>query len=64
MDTHQLESYHKRFQYQAKLGVPNDDGGKNLMSQLVTAQRVMQDNGVDLELIESPEDKLRLTNNN
>jgi len=64
VDTHQLESYHKRFQFQAKLGVPNDDGGKNLMSQLVTAQRVLQDNGIDLDLLESPEDQIKLTNNN
>ena len=64
VDTHQLESYHQRFQHQAQLGVPNDDGGKNLISQLVTAQRVMEDRGIDVDLLKGPKDNLKLTNNN
>ena len=54
VDTHQLDSYHRRFQNQAQLGVPNDDGGKNLISQLVTAQRVMEDRGIEVELLNGP----------
>ena len=54
VDTHQLESYHQRFHHQAQLGVPNDDGGKNLISQLVTAQRVMEDRGIDVSLLNGP----------
>ena len=54
VDTHQLDSYHRRFQNQAQLGVPNDDGGKNLISQLVTAQRVMEDRGIEVELLDGP----------
>ena len=64
VDTHQLDSYHQRFQHQAQLGVPNDDGGKNLISQLVTAQRVMEDRGIDVDLLKGPKDNLKLTNNN
>ena len=54
VDTHQLDSYHQRFQHQAQLGVPNDDGGKNLISQLVTTQRVMEDRGIDVNLLNGP----------
>ena len=55
VNTHQLESYHQRFQHQAQLGVPNDDGGKNLISQLVTTQRVMEDRGIEVDLINGPQ---------
>ena len=55
VNTHQLESYHQRFQHQAQLGVPNDDGGKNLISQLVTTQRVMEDRGIEVNLIDGPQ---------
>ena len=55
VNTHQLESYHQRFQHQAQLGVPNDDGGKNLISQLVTTQRVMKDRGIEVDLLGGPE---------
>jgi len=63
VDTHQLDSYHRRFQNQAQLGVPNDDGGKNLISQLVTAQRVMEDRGIEIDLLKGPTDQLKLSNN-
>ena len=45
---------YQRFQHQAQLGVPNDDGGKNLISQLVTTQRVMEDRGIEVELLNGP----------
>ena len=63
VDTHQLDSYHQRFQHQAQLGVPNDDGGKNLISQLVTTQRVMEDRGIELNLLEGAEPKKLESNN-
>ena len=63
VDTHQLDSYHQRFQHQAQLGVPNDDGGKNLISQLVTTQRVMEDRGIELNLLEGSEPKKLEANN-
>jgi hypothetical protein len=63
VDTHQLDSYHQRFQHQAHLGVPNDDGGKNLISQLVTTQRVMEDRGIEVNLLEGAEPKKLESNN-
>ena len=64
VDTHQLDSYHRRFQNQAQLGVPNDDGGKNLISQLVTAQRVMEDRGIEVDLLKGPDGQMKLSDNN
>ena len=55
VNTHQLESYHQRFQHQAQLGVPNEDGRKNLNSQFVTTQRVMEDRGIEVNLIDGPQ---------